>query len=191
MVNYPNGKKPNQQKQRQFSTAGRGMCLEDEINQTNAYYLEVGKAVIHKKPTPIQVVTVDYAKRSSAKITEAYYRTPSTTDYNGVYKGYAIDFEAKETQSKTSFPLTSIHLHQIKHLEAVENQKAIAFVLIRFSLYEETYYVSASQLLELYYGSKRSIPYVWFQEHAQLIPYTLSPPVDYLKAVDICLPKEK
>ena len=30
---------------------------------------------------------VDYPNRSHAKIVEAYYQTPSTTDYNGIYRG--------------------------------------------------------------------------------------------------------
>jgi recombination protein U len=191
MINYPNGKKASVKISKKTSASGRGMRLEEDINQTNTYYLNLGKAVIHKKPTPIQVVNVDYQKRSAARISEAYYRTPSTTDYNGVYKGKAIDFEAKETQSKTSFPLSSIHEHQFKHLEAVLAQGAMAFVLIRFTYYEETYYLEASQLLALAKNSKRSIPYSWFQEQAVLIPYSLTPPVDYLKAVDAQLLKEK
>ena len=91
-----------------------------------------------KKPTPIQIVQVDYPKRSAAKITEAYFKVPSTTDYNGVYRGKAIDFEAKETRSKTSFPFSHIHLHQIEHLERVLRQGAIAFVIVRFIAYDET-----------------------------------------------------
>ena len=42
-----------------------------------------GLAVIHKKPTPIQIVRVDYPQRSRAKIVEAYFRQASTTDYSG------------------------------------------------------------------------------------------------------------
>ena len=91
------------------NTAHRGMNLEEDINLTNEYYLSHDIAVIHKKPTPIQIVKVSYPERSSAKIVEAYFRTPSTTDYNGIYKGKYIDFEAKETKT-LSFPFTNISL---------------------------------------------------------------------------------
>ena len=135
MVNYPNKKKNNHYTsmiEGKHNTAHRGMNLEEDINLTNEYYLSHDIAVIHKKPTPVTVVKVDYPRRSSAKITEAYFKLPSTTDYNGIYKGRYIDFEAKDNQSLTSFPLKSIHAHQIKHLAAVLRHGAIAFVIIRF-----------------------------------------------------------
>ena len=81
------------------------MRFEEAINESNEYYLNKQIAVIHKKPTPIQIVKVDYPKRSAATIKEAYFKEASTTDYNGVYQGYYLDFEAKATQNKTSFPL--------------------------------------------------------------------------------------
>ena len=73
----------------------------------------INKAVIYKKPTPVQIVKVDYPRRESAKIVEAYYKVPSTTDYNGIYRGKYIDFEAKETKAKT-FPFINIRLNTLK-----------------------------------------------------------------------------
>ena len=35
-------------------------------------------------------------------ITKGFFRTPSTLDYNGIYRGRYIDYDAKETQNKTS-----------------------------------------------------------------------------------------
>ena len=127
-IRYPNGKKyvPVQrnsiQKKIDLSFSNRGKSLEDELNETNEYYLSRGIAVIHKKPVPIQVVNVNYPARSAAVITEAYFRTPSTTDFNGVWQGKYIDFEAKETKSATSFPLQNIHEHQVEHMKTVQSK---------------------------------------------------------------------
>ena len=97
-MNYPNGLK----KKNQVSITthkNRGMTLENELNISNEYYREIDKAYIYKKPTPVQITKVDYPSRDKAMIKEGFFTTPSTTDYNGLYKGYYIDFEAKETKS--------------------------------------------------------------------------------------------
>lgn len=194
MIGYPNGKSTGNTSiaKASQSAAGRGMTLEHDLNLTNEYYYELEKAVIHKKPTPIQIVNVDYPRRSAAKITEAYFKVPSTTDYNGVYRGRAIDFEAKECRSKTSFPFSSIHPHQIKHLHRVGSQGAIAFVIVRFIAYDETYYVKAEKMVEAYeLRLRQSLPYCWFKQEGILIPFSLTPPVHYLQVVDELYFKEK
>lgn len=185
MIKYPNGhrKKVNSRSTKR-STSNRGIALEDDINATNEYYLVHDLAVVHKKPTPIQVVNVHYPDRKMAEITKAFYTKPSTTDYNGVYRGRALDFEAKQTSSTTLFKFSLIHDHQIEHLQRIINHNGIAFVIIRFSSYDETYYVEAQKVIDLYFGKRRSIPYAWFAENAILIPFSLTPPVDYLKVID-------
>lgn len=189
MIKYPNGKTcvtavPTSLPEKKY-TGGRGMELEKEINLTNSFYLSNDIAVIHKKPTPVTVVKVDYPRRSSAKITEAYFKLPSTTDYNGIYKGRYIDFEAKDNQSLTSFPLKSIHAHQIKHLAAVLRHGAIAFVIIRFIKKNETFYCPADKVIDFYTTTERSsIPYTWFSENAYKIPTSYLKPVDYLAVID-------
>ena len=41
---------------KQSNYANRGMILENDLNETNKYYLQNNIAVIYKKPTPIKVV---------------------------------------------------------------------------------------------------------------------------------------
>ena len=164
--------------------SNRGMGLEDDINSTNEYYLENDIAVIHKKPTPITINKVDYHSRSDAVITEAHFKVPSTTDYNGIYKGLYIDFEAKETKSKTSFPLSNIHKHQIDHLDKITKMGGIGFIIVRFTTNLETYYLSYNRLKEFLESSDRkSIPLEYFKTYGYLIKPKLRPLVDYLEIV--------
>ncbi|HSI67907.1 MAG TPA: Holliday junction resolvase RecU [Planococcus sp. (in: firmicutes)] len=168
-INYPNGKKFNppkittekNTKKKDFSFSNRGKTLEDELNETNDYYLALGLAVIHKKPVPVQIVKVEYPSRSAAVIREAYFRAPSTTDYNGVWNGKYIDFEAKETESKTSFPLKNIHEHQIHHMKQVVDHDGIAFMIIRFSALQR-YFIILFESLEVFWermesGGRKSV----------------------------------
>ncbi|MCD8203660.1 MAG: Holliday junction resolvase RecU, partial [Coprobacillus sp.] len=153
MIHYPDGSeyKPTTTKKtysKKGSEANRGMNLEDAINQSNEYYRDNDICLITKRPTPINVVKVDYSH--GARITDAYFEKESTTDYNGVYKGRYIDFETKNTKSKTSFPFANIEDHQIDHLERVIRHGGIAFFIIEFQLLDEIYLVDASLIIERY-----------------------------------------
>lgn len=190
-MNYPNGRKAAKRPTATASSSGyanRGMTLEEDINATNAFYGATGRSLIHKKPTPVQIVSVHYPKRSAAVITEAYFKQPSTTDYNGVYRGRHIDFEAKETKNRTSFPLSNVHEHQIHHMEAVIRQDGICFMIIRFSTLDETYYFPAELLIQTWneqlQGGRKSIPYQFIQTSGHLIPFGYQARVDYLTVVD-------
>ena len=187
-MNYPRGIKKNsisQKNNQEINYKNRGMTLEGEINDSNKYYQEIEKAFIYKKPTPIQITKVDYPSRDKAVIKEAFFTTPSTTDYNGLYKGKYIDFEAKETKSKTSFSLSNIHPHQIKHLENIDKNGGIAFLIIRFTTINETYLLRAKDFLEyIKENNKKSIPYSYFKERAYLLKDQYQPRIDYLKVVD-------
>ena len=190
MVNYPHKLKAKSSINRPVpgivNFANRGMSFEKMINESNSYYLSRGLAVIHKKPTPIQIVKVDYPHRSRAKIVEAYFRQASTTDYSGVYKGHYIDFEAKETRQKKSMPMKNFHSHQIEHMEAVLEQKGICFVLLHFSSLRETYLLPASYLIEFYKIDKggKSMPLTYIQEHGYPIEMQQLPTNPYLEIIE-------
>lgn len=190
MINYPNAKKgyglgdKKDTSPKKNSASNRGASLEEDLNITNDYYLVKGIANIHKKPTPIQIVKVDYPNRQSAKIIEAYFKTPSTTDYNGIYKGRYIDFEAKETKEKQKFIFKNIHQHQIDHLQSVIAHQGIAFFIIRFTTRHETYLIQAQFIINLIRTQNKSISYDIIRETGFLIKEGYHPRLDYLKAVD-------
>lgn len=166
-------------------TAGRGMNLEEAISESNQYYLDHDLAIIYKKPTPIQIVKVEYPVRTAAKITEAYYRKPSTTDYNGLYKGCYIDFEAKETKFKNRFPFANIADHQVEHLKHIKDHGGIAFLIIAFTSLDEVYLLDASYMINHYYQkSPRHLSYDFIKKMGHLIKQSYAPRLDYLKIVD-------
>lgn len=193
-IRYPNGKKyqPVQKqsnpKKKDYTFGNRGKTLEDELNESNEYYLTHQLAVVHKKPIPIQIVQVDYPGRTRAVIREAYYRTPSTTDYNGVYNGKYIDFEAKETKNTTSFPLKNVHLHQVEHMKLVHEQQGIAFLIVSFQQLDRYFYLPFTRLYEFWCrmetGGRKSITLEEFEQKAIEIRAGFAPRVPYLEAVD-------
>ena len=168
-----------------ISYKNRGMTLENDLNQTNEYYRSIDKAYIYKKPTPIQVAKVDYPSRDKTVIKEAFFAVPSTTDYNGIYKGKYIDFEAKETKNKNSFPLSNIHSHQIEHIKNIYNHNGIVFLIIRFTTINETYLLLGKDFIDFINNNPRkSIPLSFFNKKAYLIKDNYNPRVDYLKVID-------
>lgn len=179
-MNYPNKKEHSNKVCIEYGN--RGMSLESDINSSNNYYLENDIAVIYKKPTPIKVVKVDYSKN---KITEGFYEIPSTTDYNGIYKGKYIDFEAKETKSKTSFPINNIHKHQIKHLVKIMKHGGISFIIIRFTTLNKTFLIFTKDFITYFENNiKKSIPLTYIEEKGFLIKDGYNPIIDYLNIID-------
>lgn len=182
-MNYPGGlkKKINNT----INYGNRGMSLEEDLNITNQYYLENDIAVIYKKPTPITINHVDYPNRKDAVITNAKFKIPSTTDYNGIYKGKYIDFEAKETANLTSFPLANIHPHQIEHLRKIIKHGGIGFIIVKFSRHDKIFLLDANKLFSFIDTNKRkSIPLQYFVDNATEIKIGLRPRLDYLKYIE-------
>ena len=200
MVKYPTGSfaafrnlslndKPQasykKRKHKNINFSDRGMNLEQMINESNKYYRTKEIAVVHKKPTPVQIVKVDYPKRSRAVIKEAYFRQESTTDYNGVYKGYYLDFEAKETKNKTNFPLKNFHEHQIVHLAECLKQKGICFTIIGFTSLNRYFVTPASSIIKAWWTkNKSSLTLKEVENWSIEIKNGFQPILPYLKAVD-------
>jgi len=158
----------------------RGMSFEQEINESNQYYLENDIALIYKKPTPIHIV-----KCNNNTITEAYFDYKSTTDYCGVFRGKFIDFEAKSVASKTSFPLSNIRKNQLEHAKNVIKNNGVSFFFIEFYNLEKYFILFSFDLFDYIETHKKSsIPYEYFLEKGIEIKRGLNPPLDYIKAIE-------
>ena len=159
------------------------MTLEEDINLTNLYYKEKRIALIYKKPIPIKVLKVNETK---TRIKDGFYEQKSTLDYSGIYKERYIEFDAKETNSKTSFPLANIHKHQIEHIKDILYYKGIAFLVVRFNYHNKTFILPGDVLISyLNTTLKKSIPYSFFLNNCKEISIKYAPRLDYLKTIDI------
>ena len=161
----------------------RGMTLEEDINLTNEYYKEKNIALIYKKPIPIKVLRTNETK---TRIKDGFYEQKSTLDYNGIYQEKYIEFDAKETNSKTSFPLSNIHIHQINHIKDVLFYKGIVFLIVRFNILNKTYILPGDKLIEfINTEDRKSIPLNFFEENCKQVELKYRPRLDYLKSIDI------
>ncbi|OMC71495.1 Holliday junction resolvase RecU [Paenibacillus sp. FSL H7-0326] len=165
-----------------MSFANRGMAFENILDYSNQMYDMKGIAIINKRPTPVKVVRKTYGK-----VTEGYFEKSSTVDYDGVYQGRAIMFEAKSTDQKLRFDLSNLHSHQYDYLKKCHMAGGIAFLLVDFRKQRKMYlmpfltlrsYVEASKN-----GGRKSIRIEDFDIHAYEVT-SGRVPVDYLKAVD-------
>ena len=116
----------------------RGSALEDMINYTIEQYSTKKLALVQKIPTPIKPINI------------------------GAVQGIPICFDAKETAVDT-FPLQNIHEHQVKFMQAMEEQNGIAFILLYYTHRHEAYYVPLSDIVYFWNrgknGGRKSFTY--------------------------------
>lgn len=170
--------------------ANRGMFLEHIINNANTYYLSKDIAIIYKKPTPIKVLNVAYRSSKTTLIDKAVFSETSTLDYNGVYKGKYIEFDAKECKNSTSFPLSNIKPHQIEHIKNIMRHNGIVFLIIFMN---NKFYLLKGDSLISFIGNndRKSIPYDYIEEKGYIIKEGYMPRIDYIKAIDEAYLKEE
>ncbi len=117
-----------------LSHAHRGRSLEDLINYANDQYRARGIADIEKQPVPARFI-------GGGRVIPV----KSGVDYEGIFQGLRVVFEAKQTHLK-SFPLRLVKDHQYQRLLAASVGGHRSFLLV-----------------EVLAGSKRA--------HVRLIPF--------------------
>jgi recombination protein U len=165
----------------------RGSQFEELVNLSNEQYQKEGLAVIQKIPTPIKPVQIDNERH----ITLAYFEQKSTVDYIGVMAGIPICFDAKEC-GKKSLPFSNIHPHQVAFMNDFAAQGGLAFLLVHFTDYKETYVLPLETLNEYYTEGRgrSSIPYSAFDKEL-LVADNGSPFLNYLATALVYRKKQK
>ncbi len=199
MYNYPNKKKirsnsnfTNSANNSLVGKSNRGMDLENLINQSNQFYIDNDIAYIYKKPTPIKVNKVSQVKQfgvSSHRITDAYFSEKSTTDYNGLYKGYYIDFEAKQTKYKSFNLVSNLHEHQRVHLTNVMRHGGLAFLFVYFYQCDKIYIIDYSYINDFIASGKSQIPLAYFEENGYELNLGYNPALNYIEYIDSIIEK--
>lgn len=158
------------------------MVFENILEYTNQIYTNKGKALINKRATPMKIIG-----KSKGNKHICVFDRKSTVDYDGVYNGRAIVFEAKST-AKKSFPLDMITDEQIKYLDSAEKQGAISFLIVEMKDIQRIFIVH-NGILQKYIedaqkGGRKSIPIDDMEEYAFEVVSKNGVPLDYLSAVD-------
>ncbi len=170
--------------------ANRGMGLEKLINKTNDAYLARGIAVVNKRPIPVLI-----QERHGTQVSSGQIVGKSTVDYEGVYRGHSLQFEAKSTRESNRFPLNNFHEHQIEHMRACLKQGAIVFAILEFTRFDQRLYVPGRLILNAWekhlVGGPASIPREALEMQCWAIQSTRGVLVDYLAVVDKLLATTK
>ncbi|WP_408954749.1 Holliday junction resolvase RecU [Natroniella sp. ANB-PHB2] len=163
--------------------ANRGQGLEDMIESSNQQYFFQERALVQKVPTPVKVLNIN---SRTGKISNGFYEKKSTVDYIGLFEGYPIAFDAKQTKVETRFDLSNVEEHQYYYLADWAKNGGISFLVVYFSSLDEFYYLPF-KLLDRYWqgvlqGGRKSIPYDEFKERWKIKPKGLIL-VDYLSTL--------
>ncbi len=201
MIRYPDGRKapfvekqPGKDRRRsenrteeerirdKMVRTNMGMAFESDVSKSCDYYREREIADIYKRPTPIKVVRMSKVRKGM--IEEAYFQEKSTTDYVGIYRGFYVDFECKET-IHDSIPYHMIREQQYRHLDTILRMGGIGFFLVSFKKYGEVYLIDARKVLAVeeegrHQGLKRS----FFQQKGTRVERSYLPPYRLIEALE-------
>lgn len=126
------------------------------------------------------------------QVRKYWFERSGGLDYIVLYAKRFISFDAKSTQSKTSFPLANVEVHQFDELRRVQDYGGISFLLIHFETLNETYYLSANDALDWANQTERkSIPYEWFKNHTKRVLQGRHVLLDYLAIIDLRIEQEQ
>lgn len=160
-----------------------GAMLEEMLKKSCEYYKFQGIALLHKVPTPW---SVSYDKRTF-KVIRAHPEEKSSVDFEGIWHGRSVAFEAKSTRERKRFDMKNIKQHQMDYLRQHQEQGGISFFIIEFAKIGEIYLVWYDQVAEWWddmkEGGRKSIPYEWIQINCCVVVPGRAP-LDFIRVLE-------
>jgi recombination protein U len=155
------------------SHQNRGLKFEQLISDKLMEYRKEGKCFIQKIPTEFTII------RAGARVISAFPKKQTEScDFLGSIQYLPIGIESKETQNKTSFPLSNIEPHQLEFFKNWCGKQGVGYYLVRFSILNRIFLVNAtsieneintrSQKTTQEKGDK-SLTLQWFEDNSQEI----------------------
>lgn len=142
--------------------------LEKRVQQANLEYRKQKLAIINKVEVPILVTNKGLIPRQSTVDFTGIYSLEVGDPHETIHVGQGIAFDAKETLSKTSFPLSNIKQHQLIFLEYFEECGGTAFFMIHFKkLHPNHVFITPLAFIKKFWydeSSRRSLPYSDFDQ---------------------------
>lgn len=146
-----------------------GLAFEERIKQSCDVYKANNVALIHKIPTPWSVSYDNSTKR----VKRAFPQGKSSVDFEGIWQGRSVAFEAKSTIERKRFELKNVQPHQLEYLRLHQEHGGISFFLIEFSKFNEVYFMQYDQMenwmKQSRNGGRRSIPYHWIMANCEIV----------------------
>jgi len=161
---------------------GKGMLLENMIDEANRVYAAHGRAHINNTNPPI---TIRSRRRS---IVTGCLEGKSAVDYWGVIRGgRAVCFDAKEVDG-TNLPVRRISPHQLDDMRACEEMGGIAGVIVMMThgdtrIYWVEYELLAVAAARAENGGRKSISAAEIRECPEILPESIATRCDWLPVV--------
>jgi recombination protein U len=159
--------------------------FEKLIEYANEQYRLKKQALIQKIATPWKVIRAYDNTLKKSVIYRAFPMEKSTVDFGGIsLGGFSIWFDAKKSDHPNYLPIQNIKPHQIQFLTEVDSLGGKAFFLVYSKVHSRIYLLWIQDFLRFTQESTRkSIPWVWFEENCKQVYASVNNVLDYLKEV--------
>lgn len=164
----------------------KGMYLESVLNNSIDYYRIHKIALIRKQTTPVKITRV-INQEVVGKLS-----TKCDVDYYGIYNGYFIAIEAKQTKEKY-FERSNILEHQLEFLKQILEFNGLSYLIVYFQQSDSFYFIEYKKFEKKVFGKNKKtnrIQEKWFQDNCFKLELMFPGRLDFVKFIKVTQTKK-